>query len=1196
MRITILTLCALLGLWALAGQGQELAAGWSKAHADLRNSNVHPTTGAIRSLDNTEFVVLFEEEWENGGAAHDQEGNSYFPATHTLFQLNKEGDWTSGPLSTEKHYGHAAVTDNGKVVVLSEHSLDVFDLATQTNITTSWDTIDYVLQGSSAVVVDGLIYVLNSDGEMMVFDFDLQLQAFNNASRYWDQSTSLDFCTPATDGQGTFYFFTESGDSGVVFAIRFPENELLWNRSMAGLDPLPSLGTYPTKGSPSLSEDGTRLFVPVATGGVVALDTSNGDLVWATAIADLSEGSYFSGKLVPTISPVDGAIITHWIQLPNDTVVVVGLDPETGEQVHLLKTLTNKGGDIFSPGAVSADGVYYFSVYGVMGAVDLESFELLWYREEEYGVDFQSISIAADGSVYFPLEWDSIAVLRCKDGFALDGSGTCSESCAHANARFIGRNLCGYDCGEEVAVLFPLEEPGCDACQENEFWSLEELACVDASSSSEDGDDKTTFCPAPLEGTLQSLSKVLWKPVVRTLSSKKMCEFIKEFGVIDGEYDEIVTALIAHCKRDQGEFHPSELYNRLEARKHVDQGKRRSLFKTLSDGESFRLAQALVDKLNAVDGCHNYFFLVRNNLTFIKYAEGDFFSAHEDFLSLSSNLLEEFTLILCVDADCEGGETVFHLNRFFTHTSKASITPKHAVLFRKDLCHEGALLRRGYKEILTFNLWATPRNSKSKSKSKSNNGKEDGKERLVVASFEGSEGQVYVMPLSNVMAFENKMAGYIRFRGLEEGRQPIINIHFGGEEEEESMGITHESFDTIYRIMMRMYVPQHQMDWQLVDYFNIDPKNVLLDVTVLSSSAAADACASSDTGSSSSSMELPTVEELKLRPFLNASAKEEDEEEDEEETRLHKRHRAVDDQKTTKPDNATFSVPTATKALLDLQDDILLVPTPEMVEYICSSCVAPNHLPFLPFLTVWVEGSYGYGGGMADTPPHFLDMQPVFASFGQSHNLLQRTPLATKVHDNNLWSVVEADEHLYSAEHVPHPTPVTLQDAKLTEEQKELLANGSLPYCEDGKTLFLCGDDLRWRSGEFHYGLEVACPKLNTSLLMRMLMVHHYNDTRLSDGTLLMRGVVPGTIFQGPFYNLDKEGRTYLSEKHHFQAALQRLDGLHFFDSLLAKLANGEAKSLNFPQAKHSFSQNFCNEDVYAALKITLICGFLRMV
>ena len=36
-----------------------------------------------------------------------------------------------------------------------------------------------------------------------------------------------------------------------------------------------------------------------------------------------------------------------------------------------------------------------------------------------------------------------------------------------------------------------------------------------------------------------------------------------------------------------------------------------------------------------------------------------FFKKHEDYLSITSNIIEEFTLIICLDANCEGGEYYF---------------------------------------------------------------------------------------------------------------------------------------------------------------------------------------------------------------------------------------------------------------------------------------------------------------------------------------------------------------------------------------------------------------------------------------------------------------------------------------------------------------------------------------------------------
>ena len=35
-------------------------------------------------------------------------------------------------------------------------------------------------------------------------------------------------------------------------------------------------------------------------------------------------------------------------------------------------------------------------------------------------------------------------------------------------------------------------------------------------------------------------------------------------------------------------------------------------------------------------------------------------------------MVEEYTGIMCVNADCEGGETIFHFNKNFKHISKST--------------------------------------------------------------------------------------------------------------------------------------------------------------------------------------------------------------------------------------------------------------------------------------------------------------------------------------------------------------------------------------------------------------------------------------------------------------------------------------------------------------------------------------------
>jgi predicted 2-oxoglutarate/Fe(II)-dependent dioxygenase YbiX len=100
-------------------------------------------------------------------------------------------------------------------------------------------------------------------------------------------------------------------------------------------------------------------------------------------------------------------------------------------------------------------------------------------------------------------------------------------------------------------------------------------------------------------------------------------------------------------------------------------------------------------------------------VTHIKYEEGGFFKRHRDYLSTTSNLIEEYTLLLCVtpqgadDDDAvknKGGETIIHT--YGGATAYDTTTTGSGILFRKDLLHEGNELISGEKHIITANIWA----------------------------------------------------------------------------------------------------------------------------------------------------------------------------------------------------------------------------------------------------------------------------------------------------------------------------------------------------------------------------------------------------------------------------------------------------------------------------------------------------------
>ena len=102
------------------------------------------------------------------------------------------------------------------------------------------------------------------------------------------------------------------------------------------------------------------------------------------------------------------------------------------------------------------------------------------------------------------------------------------------------------------------------------------------------------------------------------------------------------------------------------------------------------------------------FHLYHNDMNEISYNKGGFFKRHQDYLSLTSNIITEYTLILSLneeDATVDCGET-FVYNGEDTLKSAGTTVRGGALLFCKDLEHEGAVIKAGDKRIRSLNLWA----------------------------------------------------------------------------------------------------------------------------------------------------------------------------------------------------------------------------------------------------------------------------------------------------------------------------------------------------------------------------------------------------------------------------------------------------------------------------------------------------------
>ena len=127
---------------------------------------------------------------------------------------------------------------------------------------------------------------------------------------------------------------------------------------------------------------------------------------------------------------------------------------------------------------------------------------------------------------------------------------------------------------------------------------------------------------------------------------------------------EALQSHLANVKEEEHPFETSELYSSAVDAKIVNEELRRSRFRIFEDAKIFQLVENTLKDINATDPAFHY-QLRHDNITETRYAKDGHFLKHRDFLSVESNLLEEFTLILCVTpqqlvVDGQGGETMIY--------------------------------------------------------------------------------------------------------------------------------------------------------------------------------------------------------------------------------------------------------------------------------------------------------------------------------------------------------------------------------------------------------------------------------------------------------------------------------------------------------------------------------------------------------
>ena len=163
-------------------------------------------------------------------------------------------------------------------------------------------------------------------------------------------------------------------------------------------------------------------------------------------------------------------------------------------------------------------------------------------------------------------------------------------------------------------------------------------------------------------------------------------------------------------------FTPSKLFSTASSSHFRDAELRLSESRRIVDPCLFDLCSALVDQVSEQDVAYRY-TLCRDDVTELRYKAGGFFQRHVDHCRGVSNLIEEFTLLINVNApgtQCEGGETIVHVPMDASGGTSAvsfdaTAVAGGALLFRKDVEHEGAKVLAGEKNIVALNLWGRRR-------------------------------------------------------------------------------------------------------------------------------------------------------------------------------------------------------------------------------------------------------------------------------------------------------------------------------------------------------------------------------------------------------------------------------------------------------------------------------------------------------
>jgi hypothetical protein len=643
-------------------------------------------------------------------------------------------------------------------------------------------------------------------------------------------------------------------------------------------------------------------------------------------------------------------------------------------------------------------------------------------------------------------------------------------------------------------------------------------------------------------------------------------QFIKEFKDID------ITELTLFLQKCDQTFETSQLYNSARDEKFVDPSLRLSKYRAIVNDDLFNISDKILKNITNYDE-YNSYSLVKNDITHIVYEKGGFFKQHRDFLSLKSNIIEEYTLLICVTPHDNlvtvGGETVIHVNPDYIHTSKSTITPGCALLFRKDLVHEGLVIEQGNKEIVTMNIWVTRKATMNDEiiliKFLNSDNSNDADPVLSAAydqSYAVSANQVMKHPKSLLSAFYNF------------NKKNDIHIY-----EYKCDDLTYEQFYVIYNVICGSHISFQTFteNKELLDYYGFSPSDILVDFL-----GTDDTVTIPDLDNNDEICVPKTYMGLGEKCCSRCNKSESI-------TKLFNCKKCDKIQYCSRncqvnhwSDVHKYECCNTQVSEISEDDDFILCCSEEKCTTIAELSVKSMR-PYVRFSIVFVEGVKSFGGEMDGTEPAIYKMQPVWASFGDHNNVLYRSVLSTRSNAECLKSYVDLKDI------IANNYTKTFNDGILEENKDVMFANlddfGDGSDDEDEEDYHIRYNMYDYQD-DISFGLNISYPaKLDLASFTKLLLPDHHDKKKFE--AIILPGINKTRFNE--YFSIDEDDNTCFTAK---QAELltKYIKDSKFIDRVKSKL-----NTVNFqlPQVTDTTEQDFCNESIYGQFNFILATGLI---